>query len=64
MSCCLEVIEDGRGGPRMFPESFTKTSVCFPYVLHFATWLITPVPVYDFPFLDDNVCPWVQPTVP
>ena len=32
VSFCLEVIEDGRGGLKMFLVSFTNISACFPYV--------------------------------
>ena len=55
MSCCLEVIEDGRGGPEMFLVSFTKMTACFPYVFHIATELIASVSVNDVPFLVDVV---------
>ena len=43
------------GVSKVFFVSFTITSACYPYVFHFATWLITSVPVYGFPFLDDVV---------
>ena len=55
MSSCLEVIEDGRGGPEMFFVPFTKTSGWFPCVFHVATGLITSISVNDLYFLDDVV---------
>ena len=39
----------------MFLVPFTIMSACFPYVFHFAAWLIAFVPVYNFSFLDDVV---------
>ena len=36
----------------MILASFTKISTCLPYVFHCASWLVTSVSVYNFPFLD------------
>ena len=47
--------KDGTGDPKIFLVSFTKTSACFPYIFHTATWLIASLPVNDLPFLDDVI---------